>query len=59
MEFESALKALCDAHVELPFIWDESTLRNGSLFTLTTGLGEIDLLGEVLGLGSYAEVKAR
>ena len=110
MEFESALKALCDAEVEfvviggvaasfhgsarvtydldvcylrtaenlrrlakalapyhprprgfseeLPFIWDESTLRNGSLFTLVTDLGEIDLLGEVLGLGAFPEVKA-
>jgi predicted nucleotidyltransferase len=44
---------------DLPFIWDESTLRNGSLFTLTTDLGEIDLLGEVLGLGAFPEVKAR
>jgi hypothetical protein len=111
MQFESALKALCDAKVEfvviggvaasfhgsahvtfdldicysrnaanlrrlaealapfhprlrdfppgLPFIWDESTLRNGSLFTLVTDLGHIDLLGEVLGLGGYDEVKAR
>lgn len=25
----------------LPFIWDEFTLRNGSLFTLTTELGDI------------------
>ena len=28
----------------LPFVWDESTLRNGSLFTLTTELGDIDCL---------------
>jgi hypothetical protein len=43
----------------LPFIWDEATRRNGSVFKLITDLGEIDLLGEVLGLGSYAEVKSR
>ena len=43
----------------MPFIWDEAPLRNGSLLTLITDLGEIDLLGEVLGLGSYAEVKSR
>jgi hypothetical protein len=43
---------------ELPFIWDETTLRNGALFTLNTGLGEIDLLAEVAGLGTYDEVKA-
>jgi len=43
----------------LPFIWDEATLRNGSLFTLTTTLGDIDLLGEVLGLGTFDEIRAR
>ena len=111
MEFESALKALCEAEVEfvvigglaatfhgsaqitydldicysravsnlrrltkalvpfhprprdfsqdLPFLWEEATLRNGSFFTLVTDLGEIDLLAEVAGLGDYAEVKAR
>ncbi len=42
----------------LPFIWDEATLRNGTLFTLQTDIGDIDLLGEVSGLGSYAEVKS-
>jgi len=42
----------------LPFTRDEATLRNGSLFTLQTDLGEIDLLGEVAGLGAYDEVKA-
>jgi hypothetical protein len=42
----------------LPFIWDEATLRNGTIFTLTTELGRIDLLGEVSGLGSFEEVEA-
>ncbi len=42
---------------DLPFIWDEVTLRNGGLFTLNTDLGEIDLLAEVAGLGAYDEVK--
>jgi hypothetical protein len=32
--------------------------RCGTLFTLITGLGEIDLLAEVAGLGAYDEVKA-
>jgi hypothetical protein len=44
---------------DLPFVWDETTLRNGSFFTLVTDLGEIDLLGEVSGLGAYDEVKAQ
>jgi predicted nucleotidyltransferase len=60
------VKALAPAHPrprdfpnELPFLWEEATLRNVSLLTLRTDLGEIDLLGEVTGLGTYDEVKAR
>jgi predicted nucleotidyltransferase len=37
----------------LPFIWDERTLRQGTNFTLSTDLGDIDLLGEVKGIGNY------
>jgi hypothetical protein len=37
----------------LPFIWDEATLQQGTNFTLTTDLGDIDLLGEVKGVGTY------
>ena len=42
----------------LPFIWDEATIRNGTVFTLVTDLGEIDLLSEVAGVGGYDEAKA-
>ena len=35
------------------FIWDESTLRNGLNFTLETDLGDLDLLGEVPGVGDF------
>ena len=31
----------------LPFRWDEDTLKRGLNFTLTTSLGDIDLLGHV------------
>jgi hypothetical protein len=41
---------------DLPFVWDERTLLNGTNFTFETTLGDIDLLGEVAGVGSYAEV---
>ncbi len=41
---------------ELPFIWDVSTLGNGSVFKLDTSIGDIDLLSEVAGLGSYENV---
>lgn len=43
---------------ELPFVWDAATLSNGTVFTLTTNLGIIDLLAEVSGVGSYREVLA-
>lgn len=44
---------------ELPFFWDVRTLRNGLNFTLTTTAGDIDLLGEVTGLGGYGEIALR
>jgi hypothetical protein len=43
---------------ELPFLWDERTLASGLNFTLTTDLGDIDILGEIPGLGDYARVAA-
>ena len=42
---------------DLPFIWDERTLQNGTNFTLKTTIGDIDLLGEVAGLGDYEAVE--
>ena len=35
----------------LPFRWDDRTLKAGLNFTLTTTLGDLDLLGEVAGGG--------
>ena len=43
---------------ELPFIWDERTLTNGTNITLETDIGDIDLLGEVAGVGNFQAVKA-
>jgi predicted nucleotidyltransferase len=40
----------------LPFKLDLPTLRNGLNFTLTTKLGDLDLLGEVVGGGNYKEL---
>jgi hypothetical protein len=42
---------------DLPFVWDEVTLRNSTIFTLQTDIGEIDLLAEVAGLGAFNDVK--
>ena len=40
----------------LPFHWDAETLRQGLNFTLTTTLGDIDLLGEITGGGGYEDL---
>jgi hypothetical protein len=37
----------------LPFVLDVATLKRGLNFTLTTALGDLDLLGEVPGGGTY------
>lgn len=40
----------------LPFEWSAATLEAGLNFTLTTTAGDIDLLGEVTGGGSYDDL---
>ena len=40
----------------LPFRLDEATLRNGLNFTLTTSFGDLDLLGEAAGAGTFQDV---
>ena len=40
----------------LPFKLDVPTLRNGLNFTLTTKLGDLDILGEVVGGGNYRDL---
>ncbi len=42
----------------LPFSFDVETLRRGLNFTLTTALGDIDLLGDVTGGGRYEDLLA-
>lgn len=51
--FKSSLRG---APRDLPFQLDQSTLRSGLNFTLTTDLGDVDILGEVTGLGSYKKL---
>ncbi|HEX7706140.1 MAG TPA: hypothetical protein VF701_06730 [Thermoanaerobaculia bacterium] len=43
----------------LPFRWDEETVQRGLNFTLTTEGGDIDLLGEMAGVGTWAEAIPR
>jgi hypothetical protein len=42
----------------LPFLWDKATLARGLNFTLATSFGDIDLLGEIPGGGTYEELCA-
>ena len=37
----------------LPFDWSEATVERGLNFTLTTAIGDVDLLGEITGGGDY------
>ena len=43
---------------ELPFFFDARTLRSGLNFTFVTDAGELDIFGEVAGLGGYLEAEA-
>jgi predicted nucleotidyltransferase len=60
---ENLIKAIAPFHPylrgaqkDLPFIFDVKTLQTGLNFTLSTDVGDIDLIGELSGLGSYNEV---
>ena len=50
--------SLRGAPKELPFKLDADSLKSGLNFTLATDLGDLDLLGEVAGIGGYPEVIA-
>lgn len=40
----------------LPFRWDVPTIEHGLNFTLTSDLGDVDLLGSVTGGGTYEDL---
>ncbi|MGC1275691.1 MAG: hypothetical protein WBC44_18435 [Planctomycetaceae bacterium] len=40
----------------LPFLWEAETIERGLNFTLATDLGPLDLLGEILGGGTYEDL---
>jgi hypothetical protein len=52
---QSVNATLRGAPKDIPFILDEETLRRGLNFTFETDVGDIDLLGEVSGVGAYAD----
>lgn len=41
----------------LPFAWSTATLGAGLNFTLSTSIGALDLLGEVVGGGNFAQLR--
>ena len=46
------------APADLPFILDVHTIENGANFTFITPYGDLDLLADVGGVKSYAELRA-
>jgi hypothetical protein len=55
---QSVHARLRNAPEELPFIPDAETLKRGLNFTFATDTGDLDLLGEVQGVGHYDDVLA-
>lgn len=55
---QSVNARLRNAPEGLPFILDSETLKRGLNFTFTTDIGDLDLLGEVRGIGNYDAVIA-
>lgn len=53
---QSVHARLRNAPEGIPFILDAETLRRGLNFTFITDLGDVDLLGEVRGVGMYENV---
>lgn len=51
--FQATLRG---APASLPFVLDWHTLESGLNFTLTTTAGDLDLLGEITGIGAFAVV---
>lgn len=43
----------------LPFVFDETTIKQGLNFTLTTKVGDLDVLGEATGAGTYENLLPR
>jgi hypothetical protein len=53
---QSVNARLRNAPEGLPFILDAETLKRGLNFTFSTDIGDLDLLGEVRGIGVYNDV---
>ena len=58
LALKSVNARLRNAPEGIPFILDDETLKRGLNFTFTTDIGDLDLLGEVRGVGIYEDVAA-
>ncbi|GAC1537676.1 MAG: hypothetical protein NVS2B17_10630 [Candidatus Velthaea sp.] len=43
--------------IDLPFRFDDQSLLSSQVLTLATNVGDLDLLGEVAGIGTFAQVE--
>ena len=41
---------------DVPFIFDARTIMNGSNFTFTSDVGDLDILGYITGVGGYEQI---
>lgn len=55
---QSVHARLRNAPEDIPFLLDVETLKRGLNFTFITDIGNLDLLGEVRGVGYYEDVVA-
>jgi len=54
---KSVRARLRGAPENVPFQLDTETLLHGMNFTFTTDIGNVDILGELMGVGGYAEAR--
>ena len=61
--FEALVRSLGPLHPrlrgvpkDLPFHFDSRTLKAGLNFTLSTNAGDVDLLGEIMGVGGFESI---
>jgi len=60
-DFTSVVRVLAEGGVaraqrRLPVRWDAAIVERALNFTLTSDIGDVDLLGEIVGGGSYEEL---
>ena len=57
-DFDALLTKLSQHHVDFIVVGGAAAIAHGLNFTLATSLGDIDMLGEIPGGGTYAALKS-